>query len=234
MARNASFRIAFLFVAISLASFASWALTPHDTDAARTPLLASLVPARIGEWREIALAEDAVDPRAQGPGETDREAPYDDVLMRGYKNAAGDVVVLALAYGRHQRQEVKIHRPEVCYVAQGFRVVRHSPVDVPLADAGTAAHGARMLVRGSDHVEAVSYWIRIGDQYSANAWKTRAHIFNEGLHGRIVDGILVRVSQMLPDAASATPERFALQERFLSELVEALPEKSRGLLAGAT
>jgi EpsI family protein len=232
MARIASFRIAFLFVAISLASFASWALTPRANAAQHAATLASVVPSAFGEWHAIALAENAVDPRNQGPGETDREAPYDDVLMRGYQNGNGDVVVLALAYGRHQRQEVKIHRPELCYTAQGFQVLTHSPVNVPLG--GGQAQGARMLVRGNDRVEAVSYWIRIGDLYSRSAWKTRTHIFSEGMHGRIVDGILVRVSQSLPDAASATPERFALQERFLAELVSALPGESRGLLVAAT
>ncbi len=38
--------------------------------------------------------------------------------LRSYVNANGDVVMLALAYGRHQRQEIKIHRPELCYTSQ--------------------------------------------------------------------------------------------------------------------
>jgi len=64
------------------------------------------------------------------------------------------------------------------------------------------------------------------------AWKTRAHIFTEGLSGRLVDGMLVRVSQIVPDAASATPQRFELQEDFLAQLVRALPANARDLLVG--
>jgi hypothetical protein len=80
----------------------------------------------------------------------------------------------------------------------------------------------------------VSYWIRIGDLYSRSPWKTRSYIFSEGMHGRIVDGILVRVSQTLAGSANATPELFAVQERFLTELVRALPAKTRELLVAST
>ena len=226
-------RVALLAIALMIASAAAWILTPRVRRHSTVAPLASLVPAKFAEWREIPLAADVVDPRAQLPGETDREAPYEDVLMRGYTNPQGDMVVLALAYGSHQRQEVKIHRPELCYTAQGFEVLRRTPVDLPLTGVSAQpAHGARMLVRSADRVETVSYWIRIGDFYSRSAWKTRSHILVEGLSGRIVDGMLVRVSQTVPDAASATPQRFALQEDFLTQLVRALPVNARDLLLG--
>jgi EpsI family protein len=226
------FRIAVIFVGVALASLLAWVLTPRLAPFANSASLASVVPERFGDWREIALADAPIDPRAQNAGETDREAPYDDVLLRGYENSRGDVVLLALAYGRHQRQEVKIHRPELCYTAQGFQVLSRTPVDVSLAGIAAPAHGARMLVRGSDRFEAVSYWIRIGDEYSRSAWRTRSHIFSEGMRGRVVDGMLVRVSQILPGSDSATAARFAVQEGFLADLVRALPPRSRGLLIG--
>jgi len=226
-------RVVLLAIGLMIASAAAWQLTPRVRRHELVAPLASLVPVKFAEWRETPLASDAVDPRAQLPGETDREAPYDDVLMRGYTNPRGDIVVLALAYGSHQRQELKIHRPELCYTAQGFEVLRRMPVDLPLTGVSAQpARGARMLVRGADRLETVSYWIRIGDLYSRGAWKTRAHILAEGLSGHVVDGILVRVSQIVPDAASATPQRFALQEDFLAQLVRALPANARDLLVG--
>lgn len=226
-------RVALVAVGLASASAAAWHLTPREDQRDTVAPLASLVPTRFAEWREVPLGADAVDPRTQSPGETDREAPYDDVLMRGYTNPQGDIVMLALAYGSHQRQEVKIHRPELCYTAQGFEVLRRSPVDLPLLGiSAQPARAARMLVQGADRVETVSYWIRIGDLYSRGAWKTRSYIFTEGLSGRLVDGILVRVSQVVPDAASATPQRFALQEDFLVQLVRALPADARSLLVG--
>jgi EpsI family protein len=224
-------RVALLALGLVTASVTAWQLTPrvarHDVVAP----LATLVPVEFAGWREVPLASDAVDPRSRLPGEVDREAPYDDVLMRGYANPRGDIVMLALAYGSHQRQEVKIHRPELCYTAQGFEVLRRTPMELPLTGVSARpARGARMLVRAADRVETVSYWIRIGDLYSRGAWKTRSHIFTEGLSGRLVDGILVRVSQVVPDAASATPQRFALQEDFLAQMVRAIPAHARELL----
>jgi EpsI family protein len=226
-------RVVLIVVGLMFASAAAWILTPRVRPHDSTDSLAGIVPASFADWREIPLTANAVDPRTQLRGETDREAPYDDVLMRSYRNRHGDTVMLALAYGSHQRQEVKIHRPELCYTAQGFEILRHTPVDLPLAGfAAQPARGARMLVRGADRTEAVSYWIRIGDLYSRSPWQTRAHIFKEGLHGRVVDGMLVRVSQLVPDTTSATAQRFALQEEFLAQLVRALPADARGLLVG--
>jgi EpsI family protein len=201
-------------------------LTDHQS-------LAQSIPAQFGDWKEVSGVADQIDPGKGTADEPNMDRPYDDVLMRTYQNSRGDVVLLALAYGRNQRQEVKIHRPDVCYTAQGFQLVKRSSMALPMSGTeGAPIQGMRMLVKAPGRVEAVSYWIRIGDLYSRSAWQTRTHIFTEGLHGRVVDGILVRVSQVVPDAASATTQRFALQEDFLAQLVHALPADARGLLIG--
>jgi EpsI family protein len=218
-----------LLLAMLLAAAAAWYLTPRATAAQGTMSLAQLVPRDFADWRELDGPVTAIDPRGQRPGETDLEAPYDDVLMRSYVNANGDVVMLALAYGRHQRQEIKIHRPELCYTSQGYTVLRKSEAKF----AASAVPGARMLVSAPGRSEAVSYWIRIGDLHSTNAWKTRAHIFSEGLRGRVVDGMLVRVSQIVPDAAAVDAARYELQEQFLADLVLAMPPDARRLLVGS-
>ena len=89
-----------------------------------------------------------------------------------------------------------------------------------------------MLVSAPGRSEAVSFWIRIGDLYSTSAWKTRAHIFTEGMQGRVVDGMLVRVSQIVPDASAADAARYEVQEKFLGDLVHAMPAEARHLLIG--
>jgi EpsI family protein len=232
---TASTRPLMLGLAMLLAAAAAWYFTPRATNAQGVMPLAQVVPRQFAEWRELDAPVDAIDPRGQRPGETDPEAPYDDVLMRSYVNARGDVVMLALAYGRHQRQEVKIHRPELCYTSQGYSILQQSNATLALsaqpAGAG-AVQGARMLVSAPGRSEAVSYWIRIGNLYSTNAWKTRAHIFAEGMQGRVVDGMLVRVSQIVPDAAAAGAARYEVQERFLGDLVHAMPADARRLLIG--
>lgn len=225
-------RTVLMTMAMALTALAAWQLTPRTAAGARGVALAELVPRRFGEWRELDAPTSAVDPRGQRPGETDPEAPYDDVLMRSYTNARGDVVMLALAYGRHQRQEMKIHRPELCYTSQGYSVLRKSDLALALPGHATIA-GARMLVTAPGRNEAVSYWIRIGDLHSHSAWRTRAYIFSEGLQGRVVDGMLVRVSQVVPDTAATAASRYEIQEKFLSDLVGAMPSDGRRLLIGS-
>jgi EpsI family protein len=195
--------------------------------------LAQTVPSRFGDWKEVAIAADQVDPGKNAADEPNMDRPYDDVLMRAYGNSRGEVVLLTLAYGRNQRQEVKIHRPDVCYTAQGFQLVSRSPIAFPVAGArGRPVEGMRMLVTAPGRTEAVSYWIRIGDIYTDNAWAIRYHIFQEGISGRAVDGVLVRVSQIVSGTKAASPERYKVQENFLGDLVRALPASGRRLLVG--
>jgi EpsI family protein len=90
----------------------------------------------------------------------------------------------------------------------------------------------RMLVKAPGRVEAVSYFIRIGDVFTENAWKIRYHIFRQGMAGRAVDGVLVRASQIVQGPATGSAARFEVQEAFLSDLVQALPPPARHLLLG--
>lgn len=221
-------------VAMLMAASAAWFLTPRTGAAPMHATLAQIVPTEFGDWKEITDGSLPVDPTVSVAGERTMTSPYDDVLMRSYGNSRGEIILLALAYGRHQRQEIKIHRPELCYLSQGFGVIDRSSIRFPASSADAPAiPGMRMLVGGPRRTEAVSYWIRIGDIYSENAWNTRSYIFAQGLQGRVVDGMLMRVSQVLPDAGSASADRYAMQERFAADLVSAVPASDRYLLTGS-
>jgi EpsI family protein len=219
--------------AMLLAASAAWLLTPRLEARQPRRALAEIVPTQFGEWTELRDGTAPVDPTNALPGERTMKSPYDDVLMRAYSNGKGQTIMLALAYGEHQRQEIKIHRPELCYVAQGFGVIDQTPTQFPAARIGERPiAGVRMLVGGPRRIEAVSYWIRIGDVYSDDAWQTRAYIFEQGLRGRVVDGLLMRVSQVLTDERGASADRYELQERFAIDLVHAVPPDERYLLTG--
>jgi EpsI family protein len=207
-------------------------LQPEPLPANSQPVLAQTVPTAFGDWREVSAVAEQVDP-GKSAEDPSMDRPYDDILMRAYGNSRGDVVLLTLAYGRNQRQEVKIHRPDVCYTAQGFQLVSRSRVSFPVTGiGGKSVEGMRMLVSAPGRTEAVSYWIRIGDVFTDNAWAIRYHIFEQGVSGRAVDGMLVRASQIVPGSRVASPERFRLQERFLADLVRALPKQARRQFVG--
>lgn len=206
----------------------TWAMTP--TEVAYVPgSLASAVPTSFGDWREIKTDVAQVSPTVGQGAERGMDNPYDEVVMRTYSNSHGDVVMLALAYGVNQRQEVKIHRPELCYVSQGFKLLGRTPVTLR-AQAARPVSAQRMLVQAPGRAEAVSYWIRIGDMYSRSPWATRFYIFEQALKGHSLDGILVRVSQVVDDRSHVSDAVYARQESFMADLMRAMGPRQRGLL----
>jgi EpsI family protein len=216
-------------VAILSAAGAAFALTPTPREATALPDLGTTVPAAFGAWTGRSTVGAQVDVAVHdGEGGRTTDSPYDQVLMRTYVDHSGNAVLLAIAYGRSQRQEVKIHRPELCYVAQGFEVVADEPAQFNVAPAGEPIPGRRIVAHAPNHSEAVSYWIRIGSAYSSSAWKTRLQIVRDGLNGQVPDGILVRVSSR---SSSGDPTaQFALHEAFMRDLLRAMPASDNPLL----
>lgn len=213
---------------VMLAVVLSVIATPQLVEAGNAPKFEDTIPREFGVWRELPNRFTQVS-LATG-AEAELNQPYDQVLMRTYVNDKGDQVMLALAWGMQQRQEKKIHRPDLCYVAQGYRVSQIAPATFSGLDgSGREVLGKHMLAASGREVEAVAYWIRIGSLYSENAFETRIHILKEGLAGRIPDGILVRASQRLAGSES-TEDSFSLMHQFLSDLVAATPASARELL----
>lgn len=214
--------------ALGASAVVAMVATPTVHEIQNAPDLENTVPKQFGAWRELP------NPRVQvslSTGETSFDQPYDQSVMRTYIDNQGHAIQVALAWGKRQRQEVKIHRPELCYPAQGFAVESLSDVTFPLnTPEGHPVTGKRMLAKDRNGgLEAVSYWIRVGSIYSDTAWQTRLHILKEGLAGKVTDGVLVRVSQRAEPGANLD-ELYSRQEKFAAELVSASPNNARPLL----
>jgi len=222
-------RTAILLLALGLFGLAGWALRPEITQAPPGLTLGEQMPARVGEWLQQPNALDQIAATATN---LSMEQPYDEVVTRTYQNPRGEVIMLTLAYGRNQRQEVKIHRPELCYPSQGFKVkqLEHATFEGVRSQAtGETISGKRMVAAGNSFDEIVSYWIRIGGTYSESAWQTRWTIFREGMNGRMTDGILVRASQRLNPGADPDAS-YRLQQQFLQQLVASMQPSAQSLL----
>ena len=202
-------------------------LTPEQNFKTSIPDFAGMVPKQFGDWKEVPSPYVQID-LATGE-DLSTEQPYDAVLMRTYGNPKGEQVMLALAYGRQQRQDVKIHRPEVCYEAQGYSVTGGTPVDFQLSRGTGAIQGTQLLAQNRQRIEAVSYWIRIGDIFPRSASQSRWYIFREGMSGNVPDGILVRASSV-QSGADGTNRAYQMQQQFLGDLVNALSPESKRLL----
>ncbi len=213
-----------MMLAAALASLA----TPQLHALSAAPSLENTVPMAFGDWKAVRDTQLQVD--VSRGVETQSEQPYDQTVMRTYVNSQGQRVMLALAWGERQRQDVKVHRPEVCYPAQGYSVVSLQ-VDKPLLMAGKAepVPTVSLLTQNRGSMEAVRYWIRIGTQYGGDGLKARWYILKEGLAGRIPDGVLVRASQRLRSSDEVAISQKTMAD-FLVELVEAVPGEYRNIL----
>lgn len=223
MSLNKSFLVCVLLI---LSALSALLLTPKYYSVTTVPDLATMIPTKFKNWKEISS------PFTQVGLTTDKNSLvnqlYDGVLMRTYVNDKGDQVMLALAYAREQKQDIKIHRPEVCYVAQGFEMLKQTSNNISMQQSQIAKPVAmnRLLVRNQNRSEAVSYWIRIGDAYPGDGMAARMKILREGLHGKVLDGILVRASTVLEDESDSVTA-YQNQEKFLKDLLNSLPPKQQ-------
>lgn len=210
---------------LTSAAVAAYLLTPNLLPTQTAPSLEERIPTQIGDWRFIQTSLIPADVTAGNS----MDQPYNQVVMRSYVNQQGKIIQLAVAWGEKQRQEVKIHRPELCYPAQGWQVVDIRNTTFPISNAHPIT-GKRMVARNRyGKLEAVSYWIRIGSIYSDSAWETRKHILLEGLSGHTPDGVLVRVSQSVTQP-NELDGAFQQMEEFAAQLVAHTEPQARAML----
>jgi len=193
--------------------------------------LAQSLPPSFGDWREVQGVAQAELATADDGGKS-IDQPYDDVLMRTYVNSAGVQMMVALATSREQRQDVKIHLPEVCYPAQGYKVLNMTPTTFAVGPGGSTVPGKHLLTEGQNRLEAVSYWVRISDSYPQGGLAMRMKIFRDGLAGKLADGILVRASMVVRNESEAA-QAYATQQKFLAEMVRVVDARAPALVAAA-
>lgn len=223
------FRTAIISVLLLLAAGLAVLATPRLRENTAPVDMDSITPNAFGSWTVMSNAALQVGLTTTA---NDINQPYDQTVMRTYVDGQGHAIQVALAWGKHQRQEIKIHRPELCYPAQGLAVESLKETQFPLV-LPNQQHvvGKRMVAQSSSgQKELVSYWIRIGSLYSGNAWQTRLHIMQEGLAGRVTDGVLVRVSQRIANDQDFDAA-FARQEQFITDLYKASPATLQHILA---
>lgn len=210
----------------------AYAIAPTRQVSQNGVALERMIPKRFGEWVEQGATVEQVSLQIDAESGSRANRPvYDQVLMRTYRRQSdGEMVMLALAYGRRQVQEFKIHRPELCYYSQGYdvRFVGRSRV---LLGPRFGVDSNLLLARNRARYEPVTYWIRVGGQISLSAWETRWLIFKDGISGSVPDGILVRASSVIQteaDSASA----FELQRIFFADLYNSLSPAAKTAIAG--
>ncbi|MCM8611620.1 exosortase-associated protein EpsI, B-type [Accumulibacter sp.] len=186
--------------------------------------LETLIPTSFGEWRQdIASVTQAVDPQQKEM----LEKIYNQTLSRTYVNAQGYRIMLAVAYGGDQGDAMQVHKPEVCYPAQGFTL--HGKHADTLQVRGGDLPITRVSTSLGNRNEPVTYWITIGDTVIKSGGIEKKLVeMSYGLSGKVPDGMLVRVSSIDPDKASA----YQMHDRFSKQMLGGIAPEARWRLAG--
>jgi len=142
--------------------------------------LERVVPERFGDWT-IDVDVPAVIPAPDVQARLDRL--YGQVLSRTYVNAAGERMMLVVAYGGDQSDALKVHRQEACYAAQGFDI--HGLARGTLAAPGRSIPVTRMLAVRGERSEPVTYWFTMGDRVVLSRVERLRVQIAEGLRGRV-------------------------------------------------
>jgi EpsI family protein len=203
------------------------ALTPTVSMSSESGVLnlETLIPNSFGDWR--------VDPNAAGgivnPEVTaELNVIYSQTLARTYVNPKGERIMLSIAYGDNQSRALQVHRPEVCYSAQGFAVTDLSKqvLDTPVAPLPVM----QLMTRHGERAEPITYWVLIGHTVVRGNIEQGLARMRYGLSGRIADGMLVRVSTITDNQQQA----YAVEQQFIGSLLGALPAEKRMRLIGNT
>ena len=185
--------------------------------------LQAMIARQFGEWTEVPGLQLV---RPTEPDALESQL-YSQEFGRGYFDRGGHVVMPMIAYGPSQSDRLQLHRPEECYVAQGFRV---SPAfDTKVSYDAASLKLKRLSAQRGQRFEPISYWMRVGDEMATGVLDRQFIKLKYGLRGIIPDGTLVRVSTIgLPEA-----QGFAVQDRFIRDLLAAVGPPNLKYLIGS-
>lgn len=206
------------------AAGAAWAKTPRNQmSLLGKNKLDALLPEQFGDWHHVP--SDAI----VTPESDDSLAAklYSQSVGRLYQLPSGQGVMMLIAYGDTQSDQLQLHRPEVCYPAFGFNIVRSEAAAFRLGH-GAVVPGRNLTASSPERTERISYWTRIGESLPQSGSEQRLAKLQMAWDGTVPDGVLVRISNIEASDTSA----FALNERFAADLIASMSPASRPVLIG--
>jgi EpsI family protein len=186
--------------------------------------LKTMVPTAFGNWRErLNFSNQIVNPEQKQM----LEQMYSQTLSRSYVDPNGYVIMLSIAYGKNQKGKLQLHKPEVCYPAQGFALSSKQLDQIDLAGQTIAV--TRLETSQGPRVEPLTYWSVVGEHITVSQNDKRLVEVGYALHGRIPDGMLVRISSLDKNTASA----YAIQAQFANAMLQAIEPTTRSRFIGS-
>ena len=217
-----------LGAACVLSAGAALALKPRRKVSLLPPgkKLSEILPQKFDHW----ASRDVSDLYAPETPDSLLARLYGETVGRIYsQQETGVAIMMLMAHGDSQSNELQLHRPEVCYPAFGFALVESQPVELAIAK-GVGLPGRRLIAQSSQQEEAVIYWTRLGEFFPTGVTEQRLERLDTAMHRYIPDGLLARFSIAGPDTASA----FGVLRQFISDLVMQVAEGQRAVLIGTS
>jgi EpsI family protein len=187
--------------------------------------LETLIPKTFGDWK----MDSTITPLVANPEQVALiKKIYSQTLSRTYVNAAGERVMLSIAYGGDQSDGMAVHKPEACYPAQGFQILKNPTISTFATEEGSIPVN-RLVATLGQRIEPITYWTTVGDKVAVSSglkWKLQQVKY--GLTGKIPDGLLFRVSSIQADETTA----YQTQDAFTHDLLKAMSPSGRKRIIG--
>ena len=185
--------------------------------------LETLIPKHFGDW---TIDETIVPLIANPEQQAIINKIYNQTLTRTYVNSRDERVMLSIAYGGDQSDGMAVHKPEVCYPAQGFQILKNTTETFSTGTGDIPVK--RLLAIQGQRIEPITYWTTVGDTVAVTNTKWKFNRIKYGLTGKIPDGLLFRISTLQADDKAA----YQIQDGFARELLRALTPDGKKRIIG--
>jgi EpsI family protein len=203
------------------------ALTPRHKVGDQGPKISleAMIPKQFGQWK----LDETVDPTIFGPiVQAEIDKIYMQMLGRTYINSTGERIMLMVTYGGDQSYSMQVHRPEMCYPAQGFQI---GSISKGFIDAdGVKLPVMKLVATQGPRIEPITYWVMIGESAVRGNLEQHLARVKYGLTGQIPSGMLIRVSTISANEAQS----YRAEEQFVRDMLRAVPAQYRKMLIGAS
>ena len=171
-----------LLVVLVLSGSLAWWLSFRPARALDAAELAEL-PARLNDWQAVDIAMDE---------EVTRMLRADANVQRAYYHPHGYAVFVYVGYYGTERGGVPEHTPDVCYPAQGWRIVRGEDIRIGGRDGLSARE---FVVEKEGETRLVHFWYRTREATGiTSTLALQLRQFWRRLASNRGDGALVRLS----------------------------------------
>ena len=205
---------------------AAYALVPRRHVALLKPgqRMEKIVPMAFGQWTSRNVS-DLVAPKEEGSLSA---RLYGETVGRIYSRPQGDgEIMMLLAYGDTQSDDLQLHRPEICYPSFGFAIHQSAVMQLPL-DGGVTLPVRRLVADAPDRRETIMYWSRLGEFLPLDKKEQQVDRLRTAMNGDVADGLLARFSVIGADADLSA----GLLQSFIPPLLEAVAPDRRQALIG--